>query len=199
MSSHWRAVPARRDRLARSLSSWFCLSARAVPFDPGEFDGCIYPLLHRRRTRLCGSGFIQSDGLATLNGVTRLIRFACATAHAFAFRGFARRITPVTRPVRYMANGSFHGELLSVHKTKTVSLTHRSRGDTEERDFNPRINTNSHESIRISIRVDSCAFVDEFLRVSVTCSSSNGFGRTGIPACHGWTFLSSRSAQTERF
>jgi len=28
------------------LSSRSCLSARAVPFDPGEPDGCIYPLLH---------------------------------------------------------------------------------------------------------------------------------------------------------
>ena len=28
--------------------SLFHLSARAAPFDPGEPDGCIYPLLGRR-------------------------------------------------------------------------------------------------------------------------------------------------------
>jgi hypothetical protein len=48
-----------------------------------------------------------------------------ATARTFAFRGFVCRIAPAQRPVGYMANGSFHDELLSVHKTKPVSLTHR--------------------------------------------------------------------------
>ena len=71
------------------------------------------------------AGFVQSDGLATPIGVTRLIGFAYATARAFASRGFLGQITPTPRPVGYMANGSFHGELLSVHKTRPVSLTHR--------------------------------------------------------------------------
>jgi hypothetical protein len=52
-----------------------------------------------------------------------------ATARAIAFRGFARQIAPPTRPVGYMANGSFQGKLLSVYETKSVSLTHRMNAD----------------------------------------------------------------------
>ena len=72
------------------------------------------------------TGFINSDRLAAPIGVTRLNRGSLiATAHTFAFRGFAYQIAPIPRPVGYLANGSFQGELLSVHKTKPVSLTHR--------------------------------------------------------------------------
>ncbi len=58
-----------------------------------------------------------------------------AMARAFAFRGFARPIAPSSRPGGYTANGSFHGELLSVHKTKPVSLTHQRRKGAEEVTF----------------------------------------------------------------
>ncbi|HEX4125667.1 MAG TPA: hypothetical protein VHY37_13140, partial [Tepidisphaeraceae bacterium] len=46
-------------------------------------------------------------------------------ARAFAFQGSARGIAPAARSVGYMANGSFHGELLSVRETKPISLTHQ--------------------------------------------------------------------------
>ncbi|HEX4125412.1 MAG TPA: hypothetical protein VHY37_11845, partial [Tepidisphaeraceae bacterium] len=42
-----------------------------------------------------------------------------------------RGIAPAARSVGYMANGSFHGELLSVRETKPISLTHQRRRDTE--------------------------------------------------------------------
>ena len=48
-----------------------------------------------------------------------------ATARAFALSGLRRTNRFAHRPTGYMANGSFHDELLSVHKTQTVSLTHR--------------------------------------------------------------------------
>ena len=72
------------------------------------------------------AGFVQSDGLAAPTGVTRLVRVRLPLRLAPSpRRGFARRVAPIERPVGYMANGSFHGELLSVHETRLVSLTHR--------------------------------------------------------------------------
>ena len=67
-----------------------------------------------------GTGFILSDGLAAPTWCNEAESGSLiATARAFAFRGFAYQITPIPRPVGYLANGSFHGELLSVHKTNT--------------------------------------------------------------------------------
>ena len=102
------------------LSSRPDRSTRAAPFDPGEPTGCTYPLLHRscwlRPIRRLGRSHWRNEA----NSGSLI-----AAARAFAFRGFVRRITPSKRPVGYMANGSFQGELLSVHETRTVSLTHR--------------------------------------------------------------------------
>ena len=99
------------------LSSYLSLSTCAVPFDPGESIG---------RCFTDGAGFVQSDCLATLIGVTRLnwVRLSLRLA-PWPHRGFVARDCSRQRPVGYMANGSFHDELLSVHKTQTVSLTHR--------------------------------------------------------------------------
>ena len=102
------------------LSSHLSLSTCAVPFDPGESTGCIYPLLDRwcwlRLIRLLGHSHWRNE--AELGSLI-------VTAHIFAKPGLRRRDCSRQRPVDYMANGSFHDELLSVHKTQTVSLTHR--------------------------------------------------------------------------
>jgi hypothetical protein len=99
---------------ARSLSSRFCLWARAVPFDPGESSGCAYPLLDR----WCWLGPIRRIGHSHWCNEAELGSLI-ATARAFAFRGFMPGIAPATRPVRYMANGSFQGKLLSAYETET--------------------------------------------------------------------------------
>ncbi len=102
------------------LSSHLSLSTCAVPLDPGESIGCIYPLLDRwcwlRLIRLLGHSHWRNEA-----GLGSLI----VTAHAFANPGLRRGDCSRQRPVGYMANGSFHDELLSVHETQTVSLTHR--------------------------------------------------------------------------
>ena len=110
--------------LRGSLSSRFCLSARAVPFDPGEPDDCTYPLV--TAAFIVRAGLVRSDGLAAPTSVTRLIWVRLTLRLApLPSRGFAGQITPSPRPIGYMANGSFQGKLLSVYETKTVSLTHR--------------------------------------------------------------------------
>ena len=48
-----------------------------------------------------------------------------AAARAFALSRLRRTNRFTHRPTGYMANGSFHDELLSVHKTQTVSLTNQ--------------------------------------------------------------------------
>ena len=64
--------------------------------------------------------------MSTLIGVTRLIWVHLSLRLTSSpDRGFVARDCSRQRPVGYMANGSFHDELLSVHKTQTVSLTHR--------------------------------------------------------------------------
>jgi len=42
-------------------------------------------------------------------------------------QGFTPRGCPPACLGGYMANGSFHGDLLSDHKTTTVSLTHKEK------------------------------------------------------------------------
>ena len=50
-----------------------------------------------------------------------------------------------------MANGSFHDELLSVHKTQTVSLTHRITRISAAKDvFEPQRNPGKAEGILMS-------------------------------------------------
>jgi hypothetical protein len=131
------------------------------------------------------AGFVQSDGLATPIGVTRLIGFAYATARAFASRGFLGQITPTPRPVGYMANGSFHGELLSVHKTRPVSLTHRMNTDKTKEEIllsDPRFSAPSavefsFDSARKHPRSVGNAFCFIILSMTWPCASafrSNG-------------------------
>ena len=67
--------------LARSLSSRSCLSARAVPIDPGELNGCAYPLLHRS----CWLGPIRRLGHSQLRNEA-VLGSLIATARAFAVR-----------------------------------------------------------------------------------------------------------------
>ena len=113
----------------RSLSSRSCLSARAVPIRPRGADRLHAP---------AASPAVLAWPSPTGWPLPRWCNEAesgslIAAAHAFAFRGFACRIAPTPRPVGYMANGSFHGGLLSFHETRSVSLTHRRHGDTEAR------------------------------------------------------------------
>jgi hypothetical protein len=71
-------------------------------------------------------GFVLRRGLVALDFLARgQIEFARATAHVFAPQGFTPLGCPPACLRDYMANGSFHGDLLSDHKTTTVSLTHR--------------------------------------------------------------------------
>ena len=59
-------------------------------------------------------------------GVTRLLWVHLTLRPTSSpYRGFVAKDCSPQRPVGYMANGSFHDELLSVHKTQMVSLTHR--------------------------------------------------------------------------
>ncbi len=59
-------------------------------------------------------------------GVTRLLWVHLTLRPTSSpYRGFAAKDCSPQRPVGYMANGSFHDELLSVHKTQMVSLTHQ--------------------------------------------------------------------------
>ncbi len=70
-------------------------------------------------------GFVTLGSLAALDSLSRgQIEFACATAHVFASPGLHADGYPRTCLGGYMANGSFHGDLLSDHKTTIVSLTH---------------------------------------------------------------------------
>jgi hypothetical protein len=88
-------------------------------------------------------GFILSGSLAALNLVSRgQIEFACATAHVFAPIGLHTARLPVGMPGSYMANGSFHGDLLSDHETTIVSLTHRQ--DAKPAKKEPKTNDSEH-------------------------------------------------------
>ena len=63
--------------------------------------------------------------MAALDFVSRgQIEFAYATAPVFAPQGFIPLGHPAACLGGYMTNGSFHGDLLSDHKTTIVSLTH---------------------------------------------------------------------------
>jgi hypothetical protein len=77
------------------------------------------------------AGFIIFNRLAALCQINEAdLGLLNATARAFATEkkspipGLREWIAPTPRPAGYMANGSFHGELLSVHETRPVSLTH---------------------------------------------------------------------------
>lgn len=58
-------------------------------------------------------------------------------------QGFTPHGCPTACPQGYMANGSFHGDLLSDHKTTIVSLTHRNERNPSypHRDTDNRLKT----------------------------------------------------------
>jgi hypothetical protein len=73
--------------------------------------------------------------LAALDFVSRgPIEFAYATAHVFTPQGFIPLGHPAACLGGYMANGSFHGDLLSDHKITIVSLTHPIDADFQRKD-----------------------------------------------------------------
>jgi hypothetical protein len=84
------------------------------------------PVAASTRCFTTGTGFVISEGLAAPIGVTRLnrvhLRYGPRLRHTEASWP---ELLPDARSGGYMANGSFHGELLSVHENKLVSLTHR--------------------------------------------------------------------------
>ena len=103
------------------------LSSQSVSFDMRR------PLRPRRVHRLhlsAASPVVLASSTLTAwplsIGVSRLIwvrlslRLTSSPDRGFAAKDYSRR-----RPAGYMANGSFHDELLSVHKTQMVSLTHQ--------------------------------------------------------------------------
>jgi len=132
----FRPVLAADCGCVRSLSSRFCLLARAVPFNPAEPDDCSkrtkvlrsYPLLHRP----CWLDLIREAGRSDWRNEANMGSLALRLAPSPP-RGFADRIAPTPRPRSYMANGSFQGKLLSVYETKQVSLTHRMNANSDFR------------------------------------------------------------------
>jgi hypothetical protein len=97
------------------LSSQTVLWTRAAPFDPGESDGST-------RCVTADAGFIQSDGLATLKRVTRLIRVHLALRlMSSPRRGFVQGITPTDARRATCLTSHWHGKLLSVYEISLVS------------------------------------------------------------------------------
>jgi len=92
------------------------------------------PPLRRLRLRrfIVRAGLVLSDGLAAPIRVTRLLWVRLRYGSHLGLPGLRVSDRSGPRPAGYMANGSFHGELLSIHKTKSVSLTHQRRGDAEK-------------------------------------------------------------------
>ena len=107
-------------------------------------------------------GFVTSGCLAALDFVSRgQIEFAYATAHVFAPQGFTPHSCPAACLWDYMANGSFHGDLLSDHKTTIVSLTHQMNAD--ERRFKLQQSTIRDQT---SLPPSPLSLVTSFLRHS---------------------------------
>lgn len=81
---------------------------------PDVSFGACRPLLPREARRVHMPvtsppvpGFIILGSLAASSWCNEATGFACATAHAFAFRGFVRPDYSGSRPIGYMVNGQF--------------------------------------------------------------------------------------------
>ncbi len=88
------AVPA-----AGLPGSSVVLSAHAIPFHPGEPDGCFYSFLHCQHW---ASSYSEDWPLSPFYVSRGRTGFACAMAYAFVARGFAGRDCSRLRSLDYM-------------------------------------------------------------------------------------------------
>ena len=99
---------------AQRVSQVPCLLFRHVlsPSTPGS------PAVAHTHAFTAGTGFIDSERLAAPIGVTRLNRFAFATARAFASQGSTGSVTLPDAWSATCVMGISHGGLLSFHETR---------------------------------------------------------------------------------